>query len=562
MATYADFRPSATNPRQTDQDKDLDRLAASIRENGLVLPIAARRIKRPRKGAPTLELIDGHRRLAAIGRLVEAGKWPADREIPCHVLEGDDADQRARAIAANIERLPLHPVDQHEAFAALAEAGLDAGQIARRFALNRRQVAQALALGRLHPIVRQAWRDELIDEEIAQVFAPEEMDRQAEVFHRLAEKAKAHPHGGVWAGWSVRQEFRRDREDVLPLLNVIGTAAYTAAGGQIVESLFEEDDVRVTDVGLLARLAAEATRAEVERLREAGFAAAFSLAEPPPVPIEWRDFKPWVKGKGIEGFVCQDEQDRPLALAPIVDLLLDAVPAESRPELGVVIDRMYGGRNRVRTFDAAALTREPEAPRVSNVEPAAAAPTSDMPQRLTNALLEDVCRWRTAGFRSAFGANPDAMFRLLTAVYGSPYCPVWDRDRPVTSGGINIDKWAERLADAPATPAAAAQALAHHVTTNRYSASDADVRILAGMLDPDDLRQRLVEAFTPHAEEFFSRANQDVLVEAATEIQGEKPRSMKKAELVAYMAGLVQESGWLPPEMRGDLSACKPQWED
>ena len=72
------------------------------------------------------------------------GKLPDDYAVPCQVV----ADEHALEIslAENTVRLAMHPADEFEAFARLAEAGQTAEQIAERFGVDReacRAAAQA-----------------------------------------------------------------------------------------------------------------------------------------------------------------------------------------------------------------------------------------------------------------------------------------------------------------------------------------------------------------------------------------------------------------------------------
>src|SRR6187200_428402 len=92
----------------------IDTLANSIKQLGLILPLSVI------KDGEKWRVVDGNRRLAAL-KLVHRGN--KDALVPVLEADADLATARAMSLAANVERLPLHPVDQYEAFAAIAAEG-------------------------------------------------------------------------------------------------------------------------------------------------------------------------------------------------------------------------------------------------------------------------------------------------------------------------------------------------------------------------------------------------------------------------------------------------------
>ena len=77
--------------------------------------------------------------------------------LPCLVLAAtDDAAALEISLAENLERLPMEPFDQHEAFAHLVKRGQRVETIAARFGVTERLVQQRLALaGLIEPIKRE-----------------------------------------------------------------------------------------------------------------------------------------------------------------------------------------------------------------------------------------------------------------------------------------------------------------------------------------------------------------------------------------------------------------------
>ena len=91
------LRPNARNPRRNFAAAELDELAASLRERGIIQPIVAR----PIRGAiDAYEIIAGERRWRAAQR---AGL----HEVPVVIIEATDAEALQLAIIENVQRADL-----------------------------------------------------------------------------------------------------------------------------------------------------------------------------------------------------------------------------------------------------------------------------------------------------------------------------------------------------------------------------------------------------------------------------------------------------------------------
>src|SRR5580704_16020698 len=103
------LRPNARNPRRIFADVELDELAASLRERGMIQPIVAR----PVRGAPdAFEIIAGERRWRAAQR---AGL----HEVPVVIIEASDQEALQLAIIENVQRADLNPLEEAEGYRAL-----------------------------------------------------------------------------------------------------------------------------------------------------------------------------------------------------------------------------------------------------------------------------------------------------------------------------------------------------------------------------------------------------------------------------------------------------------
>jgi ParB family transcriptional regulator, chromosome partitioning protein len=133
------LRPNARNPRRTFSNDELDELAASLRERGIIQPI----VVRPLRGGGGHEIIAGERRWRAAQR---AGL----HEVPVVVIEASDAEALQLAIIENVQRADLNPLEEAEGYRALIdEFGNSQEDVARMVGKSRSYVANTLRLLKL-----------------------------------------------------------------------------------------------------------------------------------------------------------------------------------------------------------------------------------------------------------------------------------------------------------------------------------------------------------------------------------------------------------------------------
>lgn len=243
-----DFKaPEGIGIRTTRKDLgDISELEASIRAVGLIVPLV---VKEHHK---TLYVITGNRRLEALRRIY--GDTVRGEETPVLVINADrlQGSPAEIALADNVIRLPLHAVDQMEAFGALIAGGAAPDDIATRFGIKQRQVEQALALSKIAAPIRQAWRDGKITAKVAQLFTLEpNQARQMKAFRALVRD-----DGSIVSAYTVRRELIGDSQNGSEYVNFIGVEAYIAAGGKVTVDLFNSEHV-ISDQVLAKRLADE-----------------------------------------------------------------------------------------------------------------------------------------------------------------------------------------------------------------------------------------------------------------------------------------------------------------
>ncbi len=131
------LKPSPRNPRKRFDDAQLDELATSIRERGVIQPILVRAIPRV---ADSYEIIAGERRWRAAQR---AGK----HEIPIIVVDAGEREALEIAIIENVQRTDLDALEEAAGYAQLgADYGYSHSDIARLVGKSRSHIANTLRL--------------------------------------------------------------------------------------------------------------------------------------------------------------------------------------------------------------------------------------------------------------------------------------------------------------------------------------------------------------------------------------------------------------------------------
>ncbi|WP_375648197.1 MULTISPECIES: ParB/RepB/Spo0J family partition protein [unclassified Bartonella] len=138
------------NPRRHFTDSELDNLAQSIRQHGVVQPV----IVRPSRDHPhRFELIAGERRWRAAQRANL-------NKLPVIVRDVDDKTALELAIIENVQRADLNPIEEAMGYEILLnEHGYTQADLAQVIGKSRSHVANTLRLLKLPPKVQQFLTD-------------------------------------------------------------------------------------------------------------------------------------------------------------------------------------------------------------------------------------------------------------------------------------------------------------------------------------------------------------------------------------------------------------------
>lgn len=135
VCPIAFIQPNPYQPRKTFDQVELESLAASIREKGILQPLVVRKVS-----DNNFELIAGERRLRA-AQLAELEK------VPVLVKDVAISDRLELALIENIQRENLNPLEEAEAYAQLIEEfSLTQEMVSKRVGKNRSTVANSLRI--------------------------------------------------------------------------------------------------------------------------------------------------------------------------------------------------------------------------------------------------------------------------------------------------------------------------------------------------------------------------------------------------------------------------------
>jgi ParB family chromosome partitioning protein len=146
------LRANPRNPRREFAPAQLDELANSIKERGIIQPIAVRPVVAKGGASETFEIIAGERRWQAAQR---AGL----HDVPVVVLDVSDVEALELAIVENVQREDLNPLEEAGGYQALIdEFKYHQDEIAKVVGKSRSHIANMLRLLKLPEFVKAAMR--------------------------------------------------------------------------------------------------------------------------------------------------------------------------------------------------------------------------------------------------------------------------------------------------------------------------------------------------------------------------------------------------------------------
>ncbi|TJX50253.1 MAG: ParB/RepB/Spo0J family partition protein, partial [Mesorhizobium sp.] len=257
---------SQANVRRVKAGISIEELAEDIVRRGLLQGLSVRPVK-DEAGVETgmFEIPAGGRRYRALELLVSQKRLAKTAPVPCVVREEGIAEEDS--LAENVQRAPLHPLDQFRAFLALREKGQSKEEIAATFFVSVSVVKQRLKLASVSPSLLETYaEDGLTLDQLMAFTVSGDHERQQQVFERMKASHDKQPYAirRMLTEGAVRASDKR--------VQFIGIEAYRDAGGIVMRDLFQGDDGGwLQDVLLVDRLVADKLEREAEAVLGEGW---------------------------------------------------------------------------------------------------------------------------------------------------------------------------------------------------------------------------------------------------------------------------------------------------
>lgn len=158
QVSISDITPNPCQPRTEFAIEDLQELADSIKEHGVIQPLIV-----AESGSEKYTLIAGERRL-------RASQLAGLETVPVIIRQATDREMLEIALIENVQRADLSPLETAEAYRHLEETfGMTHEEISKRVGKNRVSVTNTLRLLKLSAAVQEALVNRKITEGHARV---------------------------------------------------------------------------------------------------------------------------------------------------------------------------------------------------------------------------------------------------------------------------------------------------------------------------------------------------------------------------------------------------------
>src|SRR5262245_17323975 len=227
---------SQSNVRRIKAGVSIEELAADIARRTLLQSLTVRPVL-DNDGAETgmFEVPAGGRRYRALELLVKQKRLARTAPIPCVVRTEGIAEEDS--LAENVQRAPLHPLDQFRAFLALREKGMSEEEIAAAFFVSVHVVKQRLKLASVSPRLLDVYAEDgmTLDQLMAFTINPQH-ERQEQVWEAIQRSCTKEPYHirRLMTQGAIRASDKRAQ--------FVGIEAYQMGRGSIMRDLFQQDD--------------------------------------------------------------------------------------------------------------------------------------------------------------------------------------------------------------------------------------------------------------------------------------------------------------------------------
>lgn len=518
-----------------------DELRASIYNSGIIIPLLWK------EHAGKKYVVAGNRRLRMLREIfADAMATPVKTEN----VADYPGDWRDIAMDTNLA-LPPHLVERYEMIVRIAkDEKLPPAEVCKRYGMSDSQYQRVMALGKMSPVIRDAWKASKIDARTAQAFTLQpDPKEQEKLYERLLKRAKQYAHDEE----DARIDFHEVRAAIRPLsqqdagrlVAFVGVEAVRKAKLFKQEDLFGNDHI-VTDMKGLNKLVGDRMAAEVKTLLDDGWSWAV-----PADKLVGNEYQYGNAHPDKAGNYTDEQKKRAGCILKI----------EHNGELEIV----YGKIKPAEKQAAAAAERR------SNPTPAPKKKTKPGEVLMTHALADRQSKNMERAISSAMVASPYVCLAAMIAGFASygelitvsvgnadknaKYDPKFDEEATflqVFEGALKASPQEQAVMLA----GVAAKALEIHTFNAEGALFKAEgiptLQALVKALPASVVNKMLAEGFD--AMDYFSNVSQQVAIDAVSCCMGpdfaRDVAKMKKKDAAKFAAEHVKAKGYLPPFMR------------
>lgn len=168
------IEPSRYQPRLKFDEEEMNDLASSIKNQGLIQPITVREI-----GENRYEIIAGERRFRAC-------KMAGFTKVPCYILTTTEDQAAQMALVENIQRKDLTAVEEAKGYVQIMrQTGMTQKELADQIGKSQSTIANKIRLLNLPTEIQEGVVQEKITERHARALLTVEPKKVKSVYHRI-----------------------------------------------------------------------------------------------------------------------------------------------------------------------------------------------------------------------------------------------------------------------------------------------------------------------------------------------------------------------------------------
>lgn len=570
-----EVRDSGRGSPLTDEE-----LKASIYAKGIIYPLMFKVVDGKKY------TVVGNRRLRMLREIFADAMATT---VKAENIDDYGGDWREIAIDTNLA-LPPHLVERYEMIVAIAkDQKLSEKEVCARYGMSDMQYRRVMALGKMSPIIRKAWKDAEISAKVAQMFTLEPDVKEQEAIFTALKKGNS-----LDREWEVRNRLvpRSQAHDTAQKVAFVGVETVRKAKLLKQEDLFGNENHVITDAKALNKLVGDKMAHACSALVADGWSWAVTKEKLEGQEYQYGDVHPDKKKavatpeeaarlkqieKLLESEGDNDDEDLDFEALEDEQTAIEATIAsrgfspEQKKRAGCILrigqngDLLitYGKVKPAEKAKVAASERRSTTPSTPKKK------TKPGQVALTNALAERLSQQLEKAISESMKASPYVACAALIAGFatggevinvevGKEGNPSNYRHRnDVTKQYLTIFEGAlksspEQQASILAGVAAAALDIQVHYSTHKQPADNAGLQMLVKNLPKDVVNKQVAAAFD--ATDYFGSVSTQAIADAVSCSMGpdfaRDVAKMKKAAAAKFAVEHLPSKGYLPPALR------------